>query len=169
MTEVIKKPIQLSVNCFIRYKDEFLLLKRSPDKKIDPGKVNCIGGKVEPGEDYVTAAIREVAEETGYNVGVADMRFCGIIDFSEGYEKEWVACFFHIIVSDKVVPIGMKTTDGELKWVHKDDVLTTNLDLVDDVNNCFPLIVEEQKIFFMNVKHNELAKVSDARVQLLEK
>ncbi len=45
-------------------KTEYLLLKRA-GKKIYAGQWRMVGGKVEPGEAYWQAALRELLEETG--------------------------------------------------------------------------------------------------------
>ena len=45
-----------------------LLLKRSASKILAPHRYTGVGGKVEPGEDHKTGALRELAEETGLNV-----------------------------------------------------------------------------------------------------
>jgi len=45
---------------------ELLLQKRSANKDIQPGKWDTsVGGHLDPGEDYLTAALREMAEEIG--------------------------------------------------------------------------------------------------------
>ena len=45
---------------------ELLLQKRSADKDIQPGRWDTsVGGHLDPGEDYLTAARREMAEELG--------------------------------------------------------------------------------------------------------
>jgi 8-oxo-dGTP diphosphatase len=44
---------------------EVLLIKRSLKKKIWPGFFNGLGGHVEKGEDILTAAHRELSEESG--------------------------------------------------------------------------------------------------------
>ncbi|NOY53930.1 MAG: NUDIX domain-containing protein [Deltaproteobacteria bacterium] len=45
---------------------EILLQKRAPDKDIQPGKWDTsVGGHLDPGEDYDTAAVREMKEELG--------------------------------------------------------------------------------------------------------
>jgi isopentenyldiphosphate isomerase len=45
---------------------ELLLQKRSANKDIQPGKWDTsVGGHLDPGEDYLTAARREMAEEIG--------------------------------------------------------------------------------------------------------
>jgi len=45
---------------------ELLLQKRSRHKDIQPGKWDTsVGGHLDPGEDYRTAAVREMAEELG--------------------------------------------------------------------------------------------------------
>ncbi|HPO91483.1 MAG TPA: NUDIX domain-containing protein [Victivallales bacterium] len=49
-------------------KGEILLQKRSQKKDIQPGKWDtAVGGHLMPGEDYETAAYRELAEELGVN------------------------------------------------------------------------------------------------------
>ena len=50
---------------FIRNDDEILLIKGAKDKKIWPGLYNGIGGHLERGEDPLSAAHRELFEETG--------------------------------------------------------------------------------------------------------
>jgi len=44
---------------------EVLLIRRSPGR-ILPGLWQCVSGSIEPGERVALAALREVAEETGY-------------------------------------------------------------------------------------------------------
>jgi len=45
---------------------ELLLQKRSPHKDIQPGKWDTsVGGHLDPGENYLEAAIREMSEELG--------------------------------------------------------------------------------------------------------
>jgi dihydroneopterin triphosphate diphosphatase len=47
---------------------EILLIRRSPGR-ILPGLWQCVSGSLEPDERVAIAAIREVAEETGYGPG----------------------------------------------------------------------------------------------------
>lgn len=58
-----KKLIDLYPYRFIEKTPEFLLCKRS-ESKIYSGQWRMIGGKVEPGETYWEAALRELREET---------------------------------------------------------------------------------------------------------
>jgi 8-oxo-dGTP diphosphatase len=75
----------LSVKVVVR--DEagrVLLLRRSPSSKHNPGLWDLAGGKVDPGESFDRAAIREVSEETGLFVelglvfGVFESRLGGV-------------------------------------------------------------------------------------------
>lgn len=58
-----KRLIDLYPYRFSQNSPEFLLCKRS-SKKIYSGQWRMIGGKVEPGETYWKAALRELSEET---------------------------------------------------------------------------------------------------------
>jgi 8-oxo-dGTP diphosphatase len=50
---------------FLQRADEVLLFKGSPDKRLWPGRYNGVGGHIERGEDVLSAARRELLEETG--------------------------------------------------------------------------------------------------------
>lgn len=59
----------LSVKALIRSRaDRYLLLRRSPDSRIDPGLWDLPGGKVDCGEDFAAALLREVREEIGLDI-----------------------------------------------------------------------------------------------------
>ena len=59
----------LSVKALVRSRaDRYLLLRRSPDCRIDAGLWDLPGGKVDGGEDFAAALLREVREEIGLDI-----------------------------------------------------------------------------------------------------
>lgn len=54
--------------------DEVLLVRRPADARLFPGLFNGVGGHVERGEDILSAALREVQEETGLRVETLHLR-----------------------------------------------------------------------------------------------
>ena len=158
------RKVQCSVTNFIYCGDEFLFLHRNANKRIDPNRLNGIGGRLESGEDYLAAAIRETKEETGYDVKNEDIKLAGVVKLEGGYSEDWVMCFFKIKVDTKNIPLGNETEDGKLVWIDKDKVLDSEYDLMDDLYYSFKDIIKGENIFFMTATLDDNEKITNVNV-----
>ena len=95
---------------FVRRGEEYLLIKGSAGKRLWPGKYNAIGGHVEPGEDVLAAALRELREETGL---VADLWLCGTVMVDAG--ETGVALF--VFVADDPTGEPNDSAEGSVEWL----------------------------------------------------
>lgn len=159
--------VQTSVTCFLHCGDDYLFLKRDMRKRVDPGKLNGIGGRVDPAEDFLTAAIRETQEETGYKVSAEDTRLAVVARLEGGYSEDWVMCFFTITVPSKNIPHGDQTKDGKLLWLHKDKVLDSGHELVDDLNYVFKDLAEGNNLIFFNAQVTPSEKIENIKISKL--
>ena len=66
---------------FVQRGNSYLLLKGAPSKRLWAGKYNGLGGHVERGEDALSAAKRELLEETGLE---AELWLCGTVIVDTG-------------------------------------------------------------------------------------
>jgi 8-oxo-dGTP diphosphatase len=157
-----------SVTCFLRCGDEYLFVHRTKKKHaVDANRLNGIGGKLENGENYLLAAIRETKEETGYRISERDCKLRGIVSLEGGYEQDWVMCFFVITVPTKKVPVGTSNVEGELVWLQKDAVLKSGYELVDDLNYLWKKIADESSIFFAGTTVDNEEKIDKITISEL--
>ena len=160
MSSLSQKKIQLSTTCFLRFADECLFIFRNKNpEKVDYLRLNGLGGKLEPGESFLQCAIREIDEETGYQVAPNDCRLLAVGNLHGGYEEDWVVSFFEVVVPSKIVPIGQENDEGELVWIKIDELLNDQREKVDDLNYLWPQILEEGGVGFFVAQLNESEKI----------
>jgi 8-oxo-dGTP diphosphatase len=97
---------------FVTRGDQVLLIKGAPTKRLWANRYNGIGGHIERGEDALSAARREMAEETGLK-GVG-LRLVGtlLVDASERVG----ICLF-IFAGECAAGDLIPSEEGALEWV----------------------------------------------------
>lgn len=109
--------------------DDMLMMKRSPNRTLSPGKWAGIGGHLEPGEigDPLSACLREVEEETGLRP-----------EDLEGLELRYILLRLNgTDLRQQFVYIGRAlrrdvtlTEEGELHWIPRDRILDRDIPYV---------------------------------------
>ena len=102
--------------CVLKNGNSFLLLKRLKDP--NQGKFTPVGGKLDPHESPLDAAIRETHEETG--IEVASMKYCGLLTETSPVKYNWIN-YVYLAEIDKIQP--PPCNEGNLAWIHFDNVL----------------------------------------------
>jgi len=83
------------------------------------GKVTGFGGKVEPGETVVAAALRELAEEAGLSAAEDDLRPAGRLTFSFPARPSW-SQVVHVFVVTAWDGTPVESTEMRPAWFRVD-------------------------------------------------
>jgi 8-oxo-dGTP diphosphatase len=95
--------------CFLTRGDAVLMLHRL--KPPNQGLWNGVGGRLEPGEAPRTCVLREVYEETGYQL--AAVTFCGLLTW-DGFETPPGGLYIFTAEAPPGEPL--RCDEGELAW-----------------------------------------------------
>lgn len=111
------------VECLIVKDQKVLLLKRSETSKKFPGYWIGPGGHVDENEDVLSAAIREVEEETGVKIGASkiSLKAVAIGNHSDRNETYLVHYFLIHLDSDQKI---IDSDEGGSFWIPIQEVLT---------------------------------------------
>ena len=143
MPEIKGSNVYETVTCYLRRGDRILLLFR--DKKevdINKNKWIGVGGHIEEGETPVDAVIREVKEETNYDL--VEYAKKAIIIFNFGKEIE----IMHLFVSRKFKGrLNPDCNEGELEWIDISEL--PNIPMWDGDRIFLPLVLNDSPFFEM--------------------
>ncbi len=156
--------IKTSVTNFLHHKGKYLFILRNKGPKVDAGRLNGIGGKVDPHEDFLATAIRETKEETGLSPEIQNIHFAGLARTEGGYLEDWIMAFFKIEVDSYQLPIGKECREGKFLWMTVDEALNSDYELVDDLYYLLPKIDQSQKVFFANAHLNSQEKIETINI-----
>ena len=91
--------------------DKVLMCKRH--KEPYKGLYNLVGGKIEPNEDGLTAAYRELQEETG----IAGIQLTHLMDFTYFQSDYWGSCRMEVYVGRLTQDVTLHGDEKELEWI----------------------------------------------------
>lgn len=118
-----EKPFSLSVKIVLRDDTgRCLLLKRSMSSKWYAGKWEFPGGKVDPGENFGDALLREVFEETGLRITI--QRVAGTAESEMPTVK-----VVHLIMEGQAEAgkVCLSNEHDDYAWVDPEDILKMDL------------------------------------------
>jgi 8-oxo-dGTP diphosphatase len=140
---------------FLTRGDNVLLLKGAENKRLWAGLYNGVGGHIERGEDILSAAQRELQEETGFSL--SNLWLCGIVTI-DTQTNPGVGMFIFRGACSEDMPII--SNEGYLEWVEIKDI--PKLPLVSDLPLLLPKILAskpDQPPFFAHSRYDESGNI----------
>lgn len=126
------RPYGLTVRGIVKNnKDEILIVKRHPKSRTDPEMWELPGGKVENGEFFTDALVREIKEETNLDVKVGD--FADAIQ-NDYMHKRTVQLMMYLVDVKGDVKISEEHTDwmwASLKKIKNLEISTSLMKLLE--------------------------------------
>ncbi len=124
---------------FLRNDSDVLLLKGASNKKIWANLYNGVGGHVEVNEDILSAARRELLEESGLMIDNLELK--AIVNIDAGDQDLGILMFAFVSWTANRQTIASE--EGALHWIPINKL--DEIDLVEDLYWLLPRIIDRPK------------------------
>ncbi len=125
------------------------------------GKFTGIGGKVEPGERVIAAALRELGEEIGVALSEAQLKPMGVITFHFPAKPAWDQKV-HIFLVRNWESAPCEGDEMEPQWFQRD--MLPFAQMWQDASYWLPLILANKSICATFIFNNDNETVQDYRI-----
>ena len=139
--------------CFLfnQNKDKVLLLKRNRFPM--QGMWTGVGGKTDLNEDIKISCMREIKEETNFNVRNAILK--GVIKtILHGTDSSWLLFVYTAMTKEEKFH---KCNEGKLEWVSLSKI--ADYKLIGFIKEIFPYLLENTRLIEGTIFHNERGDV----------
>jgi|TARA_B100000315_G_scaffold183625_1_gene172537 8-oxo-dGTP diphosphatase len=116
--------MKIGTLCYLQNNNSTLMLYRNKkENDIHKNKWNGLGGKLESGESPEECIVREVNEESGYDINNPTLR--GIMTFPKfDMVNDWIVFLYTCSeFSGNIID----SNEGELEWIKDENLLDLNL------------------------------------------
>jgi len=136
--DIMKRPYGLVIRGLLKRNEKILLLKRHPNSKTNPNRWELPGGKIEPGEDFDKALLREFEEETNLSIELNDLIGSVQEDFPH---KKTIVLIMSVVTSSKNPEVKISEEHIDFKWVNNDEIKEL------EVSGWFKILLKEKAPF----------------------
>lgn len=150
------EPSEKAVLCLIIQDKRILLIRKK--KGLGAGKINGPGGRIEPGEKAIDAAIREAEEEVGLTPFNVEKKAVLSFVFTDGF-----SIFVEVFTASGYTGEMVETDEAKPFWFNLTDI--PYHEMWDDDRHWLPLVLDGKNIKARFIYENE--KILDHDIRIL--